>query len=389
MKKNIFSFTSAAVLLLAVGLAGCSREDANEENGTRTMLLKVQLAETRAPATPIADQTVATFSAPGYIFFVTSSGTITKKMEIGAQAYHATNFPDKVAMTDITGGALVAIQNVPSSSSSVYVVGTLSTTGLLSAVAVGQNISTVLAAAQVAVGDVDDATGAVANVPLLGSGVITYASTPNIYEANVTIAPVVGRVELAKISADDEEITSFTVDAIYVNQYYEQLSLAGVATSIVDNASSTSNYAQATATDKYYGKPEVFDAFATGTADSDGSVEVDFAGVMAYNLLPPGSTYFPHLVVRITKVVPKDASYTNDYGAGKVWYLTVKNVVAAGTSQTGPFLVFQAGKIYKIADLHFGLGDLSPVPEPGDKIVTVKVTVTKWEAVNVDPVLGS
>jgi ABC-type amino acid transport substrate-binding protein len=77
MKKNIFSFTSAAVLLLAVSLAGCSREDANE-NGTRATFLKVSLAETRATTAPTG-AVPATFTAPGMVLFTTSSGTIVRK----------------------------------------------------------------------------------------------------------------------------------------------------------------------------------------------------------------------------------------------------------------------------------------------------------------------
>ncbi|MDR1273856.1 MAG: hypothetical protein LBK12_04830 [Odoribacteraceae bacterium] len=401
MKKNIFSFMSAAVLLLAVGLAGCSREDANEEE-MRTILLRVKLAETRANADEVTAGTTVAFKAPGKIFFVTTSGTIMKVMTLGATAYDAGTNANGVNLGDITAGTVVAIQNVPASSSQVYVVGTLTGTGLLSAAEVGDKISDVLSEAVLTATAVYKDDGTVDNVPVLGFGTIVYASASNNYTAAVEVAPVVGRVELEKISANKAEITSFTVDAIYVNMYYSQLGLNGTILGdgtenpfpnyLVDNEDIPDNYAQENA-GRYFGKPEVFDVFTGSDGESDASDVVTFApkDVMAYNLLAPVKTgYFPHLVIRIKNVDPVDDALDNGYGGANVWYLTVTNVVTAGQAPVATnFLNFAPGEVYHINDLYFGLGDLSPVPEPSDKLVNVTVTVKSWKVIGADPVLGN
>jgi hypothetical protein len=386
MKSKFLNLTIAAALLLAAILAGCTREETNDVNATRSLLLKVLPATTRATAPPVASGVKSTLQAPGWVFFVSSSGLITKKLEIkanGADPYDATNFPDQVTVSDLSG---VEIQNVPASSSRVHVFATLPSTGTLPAVTAGvTNISACLGApltvANVASG------GNVSSIPLSGNGsIVANGGDADEFEAGVEIAPVAGRVELAKISADAGEISEFKVSGVYVNYYYGSvdftLAPAGVDP-LVNNGQVKASYAAGQA--GYTTAGLLHDEPGTTSAAS----AVDFApNVIAYNLLPRAATgYFPHLVLKITGVKTKDVALQATYdNGGDPWFITVTNVVTSAAPAVN--LDFESCKIYKIGNLKFGLGDLSVVPEPSNKRVTVTASVQEWVAVPVEPVLN-
>jgi hypothetical protein len=386
MKSKFLNIMIAAVLLATAGLAGCSREETNGEDATRVMLLKVLPATTRATAPPVANGVKSTLQAPGWVFFVTSSGLITKKLEIkanGADPYDATSFPDQVTVADL---ASVEIQNVPASSSRVHVFATLPSTSTLPVVTAGvTNISACLGA-PLAVANVAS-SGHVANIPLSGNGsIVASGGDADEFEASVDIAPVAGRVELSKITADASEITEFKVSGVYVNYYYGSVDFtrapAGVDP-LVNNGQVKASYAAGQA--GYTTAGVLHDEPGATSAAS----VVDFSpNVLAYNLLPRNTTgYFPHLVLKITGVKTKDAGLQSTYAnGGEPWFITVTNVVTGDAPTV--YLDFEACKIYKIGNLKFGLGDLSVVPEPSNKRVTVTASVREWVAVPVEPVLN-
>jgi hypothetical protein len=395
MKSKFLNIMIAAALLTTAGLAGCSREETNDEGATRVMLLKVTPATTRAAGTPVNASTTVALKAPGHVFFVTSSGTIVKKLEIkadGTANEYTAATPDQVTSAQLTGGSGVQVENVPASASRVHVFGTVPST--FSSIAPGTNISEYVEAA-LAVGDVYKSDGSVDNVILAGSGSIVATVAPGEFTTTVQVAPAAGRVELARVSAADE-ITSFTVTGVYVNYYYDVLGVNGkdlgsTITRFENNGSTGANYAGASA--KYTGKPALYDEPSAANSVS-GAVTFGTGKALAYNLLAPNFTpsfvtppdkYFPHLVLKITNVVPKDGTLSATY-AGKTWFITVTSVALAA-DLTAP-LAFEAGKVYNIGDLFFGLGDLADKPEPDVKKVRVKVTVKSWELVNVVPGLN-
>jgi hypothetical protein len=381
MKKNSFSFTSAAVLLLAVGLVGCSRESANEENGTQTMFLKVTPAETRATTAPVG-AVQAAFTGDGMVFFTTSSGIIVRQLVIGTTAYNVGANPNNVNLTELGTG--VPITDVPAAAARVYVFGTLPSSTFFTVTVGTTNISACLE--EVVTAEELFSAGTVANVPVYGNAPIMPDASN--FKADVSVAPAAGRIELAKLTGN-AEIKSFTVKAVYVNNYYTQLGIDGTLFSgdvIVNNTNVLLNYSSSTG-GAYNGliAGSVYDNSLTLASASK---IVDLApNVLAYNLMPlkgGTSAVFPHLVIELADIVLVAGDDAVTFSGTK--YLTVTGV--ALNSNPSVKIAFEAGKIYKIADLQFGPGDIAPTPEPLNKQVTVKVTVADWVPVAVVPVLN-
>jgi hypothetical protein len=135
-----------------------------------------------------------------------------------------------------------------------------------------------------------------------------------------------------------------------------------------------------------------FDAPLSLTSDATNAVNTS-GSVYAYNLLAPkpvvGQRYFPHVVIKITDVEAKADGDKTQY-ENATWWLTIKDVYdtreTSNPTETD-YLSFEGGKVYQVANVPFSLGQLSPTPEPGDRQVTVSVTVKEWIPVPVAPVL--
>jgi hypothetical protein len=381
MKKNIFSFTSAAVLLLAVGLVGCSRENVNDEKETRTIFLKVALSETRAETTPIGPTQQATFTVPGKLFFTTSSGTIVRQLTIDATGYVSGVTDDDVTLTELTTGGGIQIVDVPASAARVYVFGTLQS-GFPAVISGTTNISVCLEAA-LAVAQLFNA-GDVTKIPAYGSGPIMPKAGGD-YEAFVPVAPAAGRIEIAQISGSSD-FASFKVAGVYVNKYYNQLGINGKVlpgTTLEDNLSVPGNYVSTggtynnTAAGMLYNEPASAYTSVSNVVKDFGSAN----NVLAYNLLPVNTAgYFPHLVIKLTDIV---LDPTDGVTFAGTWFLTITGVAMAATP--ADHLDFLAGNVYRIADLAFTPGDLTKEPELATRDVTVEVEVLNWQIVNVNP----
>jgi hypothetical protein len=378
MKSKFLNIASAAVLLLAAGLTGCTREEANDENATRSMFLQVGTATTRATTDAVGEDEAEL--STGYVFFTTTGGSITKILEITENdAYNSETEPDQVSIGQLKAG--VPILNVPASSMQVHVFSTLGNDVDLSGVAVGDNISDCKETALPVATLFDE--GGVATVPLYGSGPINSTSVVGEFTANVQVVPVAGRVELTQISAKSD-IKSFKVEGVYVNYYYTQLGIAGAVLDggdLLNNGTDKDKYAAGES--GYTTAGQLYDEPGTGSVAKVVTFGTD--EVLAYNLLAPASgTYFPHLIVKLSTIVTENAADAATY-AGKTWFLTVRNVEL--TSAPGANLNFRAGNVYNIGNLEFGLADLTTVPELANISVEVKVTVKKWTPNAVTPIL--
>jgi hypothetical protein len=346
------------------------------------MYLKVLPAATRATTDPVAAVPTIAVQAPGWIFFVSSSGTITKKLEITNDVdYDVDDTPGQVSLDDLSNSGVV-IQNVPASSSRVYVFCTLpedlfegSETNISSCLETMLNVA-----------DVASTGSGVDNVPLFGNAPIVAKSSGNAdeFEANVEIAPVAGRVELAKLTAVSE-ILSFKVTGVYVNDYFDEINFVPANGNRVNNQSELDKYVAGES--GYTADGILYDEL---DGASDGTVfELDDSKVFAYNLLPRSSVeenpYFPHLVIKIEDVILADGNGTEYNNGTDPWFITITSVLDANTQQP---VEFEAGNVYSIDNLPFERGDLSPVPEPGNKKVEVTVSVKQWVLKTVKPNLN-
>jgi hypothetical protein len=345
------------------------------------MYLKVLPAATRTVADPVAT-TAIELKAPGKIFFVSSSGLITKALTITeSDNYEATDSPNEVSLSDLDG---IEIQNVPASSSRVYVFATLPEDSPVLNKAENDNISECLETTFT----VDDvaSSGTIEEIPLFGDGPIVAKSggDSDEFEANVEITPMAGRIELAKLTAD-ATITSFKVTGVYVNKYYASINFNFLSTTLIDNLSDPEAYAGETVGYPLLSENTLYNEQENGIESIDNVVGFGSNKVLAYNLLSENKAgYFPHLVIKIEDVMLADATDQATY-TGKVWFITVKEVRTSGTLES---VDFETCNVYHIANLPFAQGDLSPIPEPGEKRVNVTVTVKTWVVKPVEPVLN-
>jgi hypothetical protein len=397
MRKNFLQVASAVALSLTVAFAGCTREEGNASSETRSVFLKVASAETRAMVAPVPTLTETTLG-DGWLFFTNGSGVISKILEIGTtNDYDPGTADDVVGTTELEDG--IQIEDVPGTATRVYVFSNVHGTAWQPSD--GDNVSTYEAKA-VTVLSQYTAAGDVSVVTLYGSGNIIddpdISAADDEFIADVEVAPVAGRIEIDKITARAEEVTTFNVTGVFINYYYHTTTINGtfVAGDFVNNGPTVANYAPVGSGGTY---PLPVGALydVTTVNSSTGSllpapvapvVEQTLDNVWAYNVLAPARTgYFPHIVIKINITAVANVAYAAF--VGQDYYLTITNVVAAGTvnPDADDYLDFTKGKIYTIDNISFSLGDLSTTPEPAEKKVTVTVTVLPWVTTPVDPVL--
>jgi hypothetical protein len=390
MRKNFLQVAGAVALSLTVALAGCSREEGIANSEPRTVLLKIALPKVATRAEAEALSGTEAFQ-PGWLFFTNAGGSITRALEITDDGdYNDESDGDEVGVEQLEEG--IEIVNVPGTSTFVHVISNLPEgvdDDWNADDAVGDNISTYAGAAITVESQYNESDGDGSAVTLYGTGEIVPVQDgeEDEFKADVALDPVAGRVEIAKISADADEITSFNVTGVYVNYYYPDLAINGTVGSsvITNNGSDPANYSgdQDAAYEDLEGI--LFDE-DTYESDEDLLSAAPASGVWAYNLLAPAlgsdEQYFPHIVIKIEDIeVESDGDVAFE---GKTWFLVIANVKESDEGDNLPFL---KGTVYRIANVPFTLDDLADRPELDKKRVTVTVSVNSWTGKDVLPVL--
>jgi hypothetical protein len=370
MKKTFLHITTAAALLVAMIFTGCSREESNND-GPRTLVLKIGKSATRAETAAVTSNT-PTFT-DGWVFVVNGSGVILNALKIGP------NTGDDVSVATLTtSGKKFAIS---ASAQKVHIFGNVGNVtawpGTLTAAnAIGRNISTLTGVA-LTVANLS-VTDGVTKVPLYGVDGITLDSGTD-YVSEPELVPVASRIEITKVTADPAGMVSaFTVTDILINHYYPSRTLVGGDGLAKVAYTKDDDYTYGTAGDNYYGLSGIlYDNVNKAATNVSGTMTATPASskVWAYNLPVPAVTtdYFPHIVLKLTGVTT-----TGDGAVSNVTkYLTVKSASKVGEGK----LEFTKGKIYTIANLSFTKSDLSDTPEPEEIYLTVTVEVTDWEVI--------
>lgn len=386
----------AAVVLAGVMMASCAKDN---ENGVDKGLngetaVKIQLTYnqgTRAAGSAIADETPLDFTE-GHIFFATAAGVIDKHVGVGNSAGSV-----QVTKADLTGGEAV-IEGISGSATKCYILFTDVNAQISSATGItgdlkGTNISAVKGAV-IPVSNINDATGAVANVPLYGEGDVAVSTGQTIggkdYDAKVTVTinSLASRLQIGKISskvydytdassaAQTVTIDAFTVEGIYVNNFHQDMTVGSTAGTIIDSEDDADAYATTAggvyATDGAGAK--LYDAL--GTAASGTPLNVAATGVWAYNVFP---TTVPHVIIKLTDVKYTDSA-TGTQVELPVQYLTVQSFkYAAGHADAGnDVTAFAANNIYTLGDIQFNYNDMTHVPYEETMAVLVEVQMMKW-----------
>lgn len=373
-----------AVALAALAFASCKKDNAveNKDNSDMTsvtLTLKDGMA-TRAQGPSIADQTVVSLTG-GKLYFVDGTGSITKAMTIvTAGGTTATNF-------DVTVAGAQTINNVPSTTTEVYVVGNIAGLPVAGSITAVQNTLTTINA------QYDAVAKGVANVTLFGKQTMTQV-TPVLYTATVLVKPITSRIEIAKFTQTGSLITQYRVDGIFIHNNYAKSKLSGVMSNTVTPANDLLKYGPEA-------NPQIPTIYVGGSTQfpaADAGIYYDYSAagigtftaatqeytpaagtVWAYNLLAPtDGTAFPNIEIMLT-------DFNASAGLLAKQYITVtgfEDVAVPGTP-----LTFDAGKIYKIQNFTFDESNLKTGPAISSVTAQVTVTLAKWDEQLVNPIM--
>lgn len=380
MKMN-FKYVMMAAALTA-GFASCSNDNDEQQPvmNANSHSVTVKVA-TKAGGTRASEATavgIAPTLADLTLFFVDNvGGTVT--------AVHSAN------LTNIQGAG-ESITNLPAGTNTIYAVGNLTKVASASISAIVVNDTE--AALQAALLDAKNHSG-VAATDVNVYGYTTYAVLANQTSVNVAfdIYPAVSRMEIAQVEADQtvlaaDRVTQFDLDAIFINNTYEDiaLDLVNYGTPVA-----YTNVDPIWATPATY--PSAYRDVITGT------------GSIIYTPTP-STNRWSYYVAPAAKQVAGD--YVGEQIAGvqydakpvivvKVSNLEVNSVPLATTTQYltisklkdggGNYLDhFERGNVYEISNILFDATNLTvdPMTPPVHEVVAT-VIIKPWTGVATTP----
>nr|WP_321521668.1 hypothetical protein [uncultured Macellibacteroides sp.] len=369
--------------LVAVFLVSCSTEtDIIEENdGGKDVTLTISTN----PLTKSLDDTQVGKKAP------IDAG---KEMIV----YFMDEFSNTVASYILTDTQITAIQtgtgvkftNLDPSVVNVYVVANVPTAP---ATAPG----TVLAAINATVMNIyDQQTTDAASVVLANTSktvvgltdLNTTASNGNKnYEADITLTPIVSRIQIASIT-NDGTITSFNLAGIYIDNFYQKMTIDGTLSSLIKATAgqvAKFNLSTTPAATPYIKNGELFDEVVS----PDLTLDLAPSGkVYGYQFFPTKGTpvtdisEVPYIILKLTNVVGKTRNFDNT----KAYYVAVKAFKTTATATA--ITEFFPGQIYTIASIPVSENNIVTDPTQSLINVTVNVTIKEWGGVALSPDFG-
>ncbi len=378
---KIKQFLAAAIAVTTM-FASCSKSGDNTPKDDRTVQIRIEYVtsdDTRAVGPQINDGAQVAFTS-GFLLFTNQSDVVTWVVSIasGSGAYNES--AKTVGIETLKAG--VQITAVPGNSTKVHLIGNVPA-GVAPAVgdALSSYSATVLS--QYSQGGTGRTPkGGVANVALYGGNALTAvaAGAADEFEAEFDVKPITARFEIESITgAHSDNVTTFeyTVAGIFIDNYYDDMTLAGTGSDLKTNGSDETMYLPAAAGSSYAAAMEgsVYDYNATtGLAD-----ETVFApsGVWAYNLLAPtaGTPEMAAIVIKLTDVKVG----TVDYGTQ---FLTIDTFFTAKGGNT-PLTQLEQGNIYVLDNIVFDENDFTIIPYVKTLRVRVKVNMMNWESTDI------
>lgn len=398
-----FKMMAAVAVAGLMMLASCAKDNEgdkgnnglNGETSVKIQLVYSNGAATRADGAAIADDTDLDFTE-GHIFFATSAGVIDKHVGVGNSAGSF-----QVSKTELEDGEAV-IEGISGSATSCYILFTdvnaqiSSTTGITGDLE-GTNISAITGAV-IPVGNINDAGGAVANVPLYGTGTVAPVSPDQTTDGKdynayvkVDIDALASRLQIGKVSAKTYTYTdgngeshtvtidAFTVEGIYVNNFHQDMTIASTAGTVIDGEDDPDAYSTTAGT--VYASGELAAKLYDAPGAASGSpLAVAATGVWAYNLFP---TTVPHVIIKLTGVSYTDENTdagTDNTVTGLTQFLTVSSFKygPAHDDAGDPVVAFLKNNIYTLSDIQFSYADMTHVPYEETMDVLVEVQMMSW-----------
>lgn len=363
MKKILLMAATAAMIF-----ASCVKESGNPtiEDGKAKLTVKITgaKADPESRALEAAGVESGLTLVNGHIFVIDAAGNVTAQSE-AIDVAEATNAGQTLTAEVSSDSRVYILGNIPSD----VVVANLNTLVEIKAAvsSIANNTNYINAA-------MTSSDGLEKNINVTGTGDTATAAV------SVTLSPLYSRMELLKLTGD-ENIVSFSVAGVYVDDYYASFTLSGGTTATQWNQEQTTDFTTPLA-DKM-GNDDGWDSTPVGSV---ATAVPSATTVWAYHMASKG---LPRFVIHLDEVVYKDANSV-EQTINDDRYITVTGYTDGDADPTNDLTDFARGKIYRIggADgIEFGPEDLGFTPNPTTVPLTVKVDIIQWDIVDLTPEL--
>lgn len=380
MKKLCVSLM-ALVSLLCVSCSNDPEIPEKNDNG-----IDVTLSITTNPLTKGVENSQVDASAPidvnkeFIVYFMDASGnTVT--------AYKLTDTQISAIQTS-TVGAGVKFTNLDPSVVSVYVVANVPS-GTLPATAPGTTLTAINGTVQNIYDQqtIDAKSVVLANTGKTATSTNAVAAPNDVasngnaqYKATIVLTPIVSRIQIKEVSVDPT-ITSFNLAGIYIDNFYQNMSIGGDLTSIskAPVGGVTKFNLSSDGSTPYKTNGQLFDELISPATTLP---LVTNGKVFGYQIFPVagGLSKVPYIILKLTNVV----GTTRTFASGTTYYVAVK----AYKDGSNPFTTFEAGKIYTINSIPVAENNIVTDPTQSLINVTVNVTIAPWSEKALNPDFG-
>ncbi len=346
-----------------LGLFACSNEDvttdATVDGGkSKTMVISLNGISEGSRATSEAEEEGQVALNKVAIFYTTATGSVG----------HVTTLSnaDGENWTNLTNGTGYVEHSLPASIAQVYVVGNYDALlGNLNEIGTAEILEAkvINAAAQQ---DFD-------NVLLYGKDIDGLDSvedgdgthTENVVKAELTISPLVSRLEISGIQCEDlgNQYSSIDLKKIGLTNFYTTTTVGGTIAGLQATATTVENQETIWRNNLW-----AADVITETTLTSNATIWNPTEGVFSYNIVPNSTTEKAELQVRL--LVEAKRGTTVD---------PISNTLIANVGQQ-----LAAGKIYKMT-YKFKEENVGPWDPDNTQCVIVNVTVSNWDVVTLTP----
>ena len=356
---KVFAIAAAT---LTMGFASCTKENGAETPSANKfkVTLNFKNAATRADgALAVAGTKVGIVD--GYICFVSPGNTITDVYTIGAAA---TDLGNKKIQNSDLGSVPVTLDNVPGTSSKVYMIANTGANAAISAPVVGSPLANFMEK-NLEVRDQSDYT----KVTSTGSASLVDSGVTGVKNATISLATGVSRIQIKNICFDKS--ISGTVAGIFVNGYYPTMQINGTGNTWQASNDKT-DYVSGSSIFPTLHNTYVYDMVnkAIGTTVTPGN------DVWGYNLFASAT---PQIIIKLTGVMIEDIPLSGDQ------FVTINGLKDGNTTIDK----IAGGMIYTIKNGTLVINPEHITTEPGVTPFTVNVTVeqVEWQETEVIPVM--
>ncbi|GAE24079.1 hypothetical protein JCM10003_3961 [Bacteroides pyogenes JCM 10003] len=386
MKKNLFKSLLTICALGAI-FAACSNEG-NEvpdvKKGEKSVFMKLDFQSSGGTRTTESAYNVTTaVNVQNFHVYFHDNANILKYVKIDGST--------SITLQNLKDGTKIA--DVPATATHVTVYGNIPTTTSVPTAGTVANLKNV----EINIISQSDMT----NILLSGqdkaltdyTGPTPPTWAPAIQNgdkyAEVEIAPAVSRIEIEGLETTaTSAVQSFTLDGIYVNNFFEKFKLDDTSVGTqVQYGATPGNYAQGQGLYTISNLGKLFDEPASASVGNPAAVSPTGTPDprWTYQVAPISNNTDVNkqlqLVFKLSNLQAKPSSGIT-FAAGNQ-FITVRGF----KDNLGNIVKLEKGKIYTIskADFKFDESNLSTVPNTNAVGVWLKVTVKNWQVVAVKP----